>query len=83
MNGGSGFHIDLVDVDPSSVSHASSDLSGARPWIGIHFECCGTYTRIYRSPDGSKYEGRCPHCSRPVRVGVGPHGTSARFFRAE
>jgi hypothetical protein len=53
-----------------------------RPYIGIHFECCGTYARIYRQPDQTVYAGRCPRCLRAVRVRVGPDGTTARIFRA-
>lgn len=54
----------------------------ARPWIGIQFECCAVYTRIYRNRQGSAYEGHCPRCSRPIRVAIGPGGTSNRMFRA-
>lgn len=62
--------------------HAAQETAG-RPWIGIHFECCGIYNRIYRSPDGTAYEGYCPRCARPVRVKVGEGGTSHRMFRAQ
>ena len=68
---------DLVHEDGNSTS-----LCG-RPWLGIHFDCCGTYTRIYRNAEGTAYEGRCPHCLRKVQLRVGPHGTDARFFVAE
>ncbi len=54
----------------------------SRPYLGVRFECCNTYTRIYRSHDRSFYEGRCPRCLAPVRIRVGPDGTSHRFFRA-
>jgi len=53
-----------------------------RPFIGVHFECCGVYARIYRRPDQKEYVGRCPRCFRTVRVRVGPDGTDARLFRA-
>ncbi|MEP0845254.1 MAG: hypothetical protein HRF50_00375 [Phycisphaerae bacterium] len=54
-----------------------------RPFIGIHFKCCGVYARVYRSATQPYYLGRCPRCLRPVRVRVGAGGTSARFFEAE
>ena len=53
-----------------------------RPYIGVRFECCGVYARIYRQPNSMYYVGRCPRCLRTVRVRVGPDGTSARLFRA-
>jgi len=53
-----------------------------RPWVGIHFECCGVYARVYREPDASCYVGYCPRCQRRVTLRVGPDGVSARFFRA-
>lgn len=52
-----------------------------RKFLGIWFDCCGTYGRIYKSKDGTMYRGRCPKCLRPVTVRVGGEGTSRRFFR--
>ncbi|NOX57296.1 MAG: hypothetical protein GXP29_00360 [Planctomycetes bacterium] len=54
----------------------------ARPWIGVRFECCDVYVRVYRDPSGTVYEGRCPRCMQVVRARVGPEGTSSRFFTA-
>lgn len=59
------------------------DCGQARKWIGIHFECCGVYTRIYRNREGDAYEGYCPRCARAVRVRVGSGGTSQRMFKAQ
>jgi len=53
-----------------------------RPYIGILFECCGVYVRVYRRPDQTYYLGRCPNCLRSVRVRVAPDGINARLFRA-
>jgi len=53
-----------------------------RRWLGIHFECCGAYARIYRNKEGSAYVGNCPRCGVRVEVPIGPHGTNNRFFRA-
>ena len=52
-----------------------------RKFLGIWFDCCHVYGRLYKSSDGSAYVGRCPRCMRPVRVKIGGEGTSRRFFR--
>jgi len=52
-----------------------------RKFIGIWFECCHTYGRLYKTPDGNYYIGRCPKCLRQARVRVGKDGTNMRFFR--
>lgn len=54
-----------------------------RPWVGIRFDCCGAYARVYRNAEGTAYHGRCPRCLQTVRLRVGPGGTSSRFFVAE
>ena len=53
-----------------------------RPYIGIHFECCNVYTRLYRKPEQTEYNGRCPNCLRTVRVKVSPTGSNTRMLRA-
>jgi hypothetical protein len=54
----------------------------ARSYVGILFECCGVYVRIYRRPEQNVYAGRCPNCLCPVKIRVGPEGTNWRIFRA-
>lgn len=54
-----------------------------RPWVGVRFDCCGVYNRIYRNPEGTLYQGRCPKCLKVIRMRVGEGGTLSRFFRAE
>lgn len=54
-----------------------------KKYIGVHFECCGVYTRIYYNEAVKAYIGNCPLCRRPVRVLVDPDtGIEARFFTA-
>jgi len=53
-----------------------------KKFLGIHFECCNVYRRIYLNKDLNAYEGRCPKCQRSVKVLVGPNGTDQRFFSA-
>lgn len=66
--------LDIVD------RHEPSD--GPRRWLGIQFECCGAYSRIYQNASGSAYVGWCPQCARKVNVPIGPGGTDNRFFTA-
>ncbi len=56
--------------------------AGSRPYIGVLFECCGVYARIYRRPDCPMYQARCPKCLRLVSVRVAKDGVNARLFRA-
>ena len=53
-----------------------------RPFLGILFECCRVYARIYLQKDGVAYSGSCPRCARRLRVLIGEGGTGRRFFRA-
>jgi hypothetical protein len=55
--------------------------SNKRQFLGIWFECCHVYGRIYKNKDGTAYVGRCPKCLRSVRARVGAEGTNQRFFR--
>jgi len=53
-----------------------------KKYIGILFECCNIYCRIYINKEGNAYEGRCPLCYGKVKVAIGPHGTDQRIFKA-
>ena len=72
-------------LDLSSLGSGETEPANApaRPFIGVHFKCCGVYQRIYRSNDGQRYEGRCPKCARQVRFLVGQGGTDDRYFVVE
>jgi hypothetical protein len=65
---------------PVAPAPAPQVPASARPFLSVHFACCGVYTRIYRSPDASTYRGRCPRCLRPVTFQVAASGTDSRFF---
>ncbi len=53
-----------------------------KKFLGVMFECCNVYRRIYINKDGNAYEGRCPRCSGKIKVTISPEGTDQRFFRA-
>lgn len=54
-----------------------------KKFLGILFECCGVYGRIYPNKDGTAYVGRCPKCMRAIKVKIGEGGTGQRFFRGQ
>jgi len=55
---------------------------GGRPFIGIHFECCNIYNRIYINKAKTAFSGWCPKCGAKIEIPVDPHGTDDRFFTA-
>lgn len=70
-------------LDISSLPKDEAPQEGkSRPFLSVHFECCGVYQRIYCDPSGASYSGHCPRCGKPVRFAVGAGGTASRFFRA-
>jgi hypothetical protein len=57
-------------------------IKKGRRYIGVLFECCGVYQRIYINKDKTAYIGWCPKCCRRVQVKIDPMGVDCRFFRA-
>ena len=76
------YGIDLRQEDGAQAPCAGAANAPPRPYLSVHFACCGVYRRIYRSADGKGYHGRCPRCTVPVRFVVGEGGTRARSFVA-
>ena len=76
-------------LDIAGLAPAAGDASpakpapGRRPWLSVHFACCGVYQRIYRAADGTHYSGSCPRCGGKIRFNVAPGGTTTRCFRVE
>jgi len=54
-----------------------------RKFLGLYFQCCSLYGRIYINYDKTAYEGMCPGCAKKVKVTIGKNGTSSRMFIAE
>ncbi len=70
-----------LDLSSDHTGGDSSDSTAAgRRFLGLQFDFCGVYTRVYVNQDETVYEGNCPKCARPVRLEIGPGGTSSRFF---
>lgn len=72
-----GSRLDLT----ADKSRDSAQDSPAR-FLGVTFDCCGVYARIYPNRAGDAYEGRCPRCLAQLRIPIGPGGSSSRFFTA-
>lgn len=62
---------------------ADGTASRERPFLGVRLVCAGCYTRAYRNPQGTAYEGKCPKCLKTIRFPIGSGGTSCRFFLAD
>ncbi len=77
------YRIDIDGIeDPARGARGRGGLR-RRPWVGIHFDCCSAYTRVYRNREGTAYQGCCPRCLRQIALRIGPQGTDARFFTAQ
>ncbi|MCL1947362.1 MAG: hypothetical protein FWF51_09495 [Chitinivibrionia bacterium] len=72
--------MDLYDSKPKKNDGSRDAENSARPFLGVHFECCDMYVRLYRPIERPFYQGRCPKCGKPVFIPVGEGGTSSRFF---
>jgi hypothetical protein len=66
----------------SGPGRRDSGSGGSRKWIGVHFNCCDVYSRIWRNRQGTAYVGYCPRCSRRIQALIGPGGVDTRFFEA-
>ncbi|MEM8865643.1 MAG: hypothetical protein AAGF31_08900, partial [Planctomycetota bacterium] len=80
-----GQQLDLSSDTPAPAQSSAggpSEAGRTGQFLGIRFDCCGVYSRIYPNRHGDAYEGRCPKCARAVRLAIGPGGTSSRFFSA-
>jgi hypothetical protein len=75
------YKLEISGVEPATPATPAQQMAaGGRPFLRVRFECCGTYTRVYRTADGTHYRGGCPRCGKPVRFEVGPGGTDSRDF---
>lgn len=76
----SGVDSDGSDRTPALDKDAGRSKQSGEPFLGMQFNCCRIYTRIYRNREKTAYEGRCPKCARKVLVPIGSGGSGSRFF---
>ncbi|MDR2705486.1 MAG: hypothetical protein LBC02_06880 [Planctomycetaceae bacterium] len=78
--------LDLTSEPTPNSQELTSEVENPnrseRRFIGVRFNCCGVYVRIYINREGNAYEGRCPKCFKPVKIKIGTGGTNHRFFEA-
>lgn len=79
---GPDYILDLHGAAPRPGGPQPRSPATGRPWLAVHWRCCSVYSRIYRQPEATRYEGRCPRCARQVRINVAPGGVAGRFFEA-
>ena len=78
-----GKHLDITDLDAEGKTpRTDTATSTHRVWVGVYYECCAAYARVYRRPDDLRYHGRCPECGAAVSIRVGPNGIAARMLIA-
>lgn len=79
-----GRYLDVTDDHAGPPGHAAFSESAGheRLWVGVFYECCDAYARVYRRRDEMCYEGRCPECAASVTIRVGPNGIRARILVA-
>lgn len=71
-----------LDLSNDPTSSDPQPMRTAKPFLGVHFTCCGVYARVYINSDQTAYVGHCPRCSRRIQFRIGTEGVESRFFTA-
>ena len=74
---------DAASRTPLETGRPEKTVTEKRKYIGMMFECCQVYQRIYINRAGTAYTGCCPRCLQRVTLRVGEDGIEARMFRAK
>ena len=57
-------------------------MAEKRKFLGVMFQCCRVYARVYVNKQNTAYSGMCPRCGKRVEFKGGRGGTDSRFFDA-
>ena len=58
-------------------------MAEKRKFLGVHFQCCNVYARLYVNKEKTAYQGGCPRCGRRLVIKIGSGGTDSRFFKTQ
>ncbi len=72
-----------LDLLAENAEKCSNSAAPAKPFLGVHFACCGVYARVVANAEKTAYLGHCPRCARRVRFEIGPGGSDSRFFTVQ
>jgi hypothetical protein len=75
--------LDLSSPAPTPSGIVADMRGETSKFLGVHFACCDVYSRVYKNRTGAAYVGHCPRCAKRIEFGIGPGGTSSRFFTAQ
>jgi len=70
-------------MDQFTMDKSVDNLQSSKQFIGMKFDCCHIYNRIYINKEKTAYEGRCPKCLRKISIKISKGGVSDRFFSAQ
>jgi hypothetical protein len=65
------------------MTEETENKRDSKKFLGIYFECCHVYGRLYQNIQGTHYVGRCPKCMANLKVPIGEKGSNRRFFKAQ
>lgn len=71
-----------LDLSSDVRAQPTGNSSAGNRFLGIQFDCCGIYARVYANREQTAYVGNCPRCAKRVEFKIGSGGTSSRFFTA-
>lgn len=76
-------YVSLTAPEAGALLHCRAEaMERKRKYVGVVFQCCRVYARIYVNAGGTAYTGCCPRCGKRLVVRIGPAGTDSRFFTA-